>query len=79
MKEGTAYGRTLGGVLRAARLDAGMSQTDLAERSGVPKPRLSRYENNHVVPSLQTFVRLCAALRITAGSILDGPGAPLLE
>ncbi|MEP6666629.1 MAG: helix-turn-helix transcriptional regulator [Nocardioidaceae bacterium] len=73
-----AYEHTLGGKLRAARHQAGLSQSALETRSGVPKARLSRYENNHVVPSLRLFVQLCSALRITPGSILDGPDAPRL-
>ena len=62
---------TLGGQLRAARRGAGLSQGDLELLTGIPKARLSRYENNHVVPSLETFVRLCRALGVPPGELLD--------
>jgi transcriptional regulator with XRE-family HTH domain len=44
---------SIGYQIRAARLAAGMSQADVELKSGIPKARLSRYENNHVMPSLQ--------------------------
>ncbi len=49
-----------------------MSQTDLSARSGLPKPTLSRYENDHVLPSLATLRRLAAALDVTESSLLPG-------
>jgi DNA-binding XRE family transcriptional regulator len=62
---------TLGGQLRAARRDAGLSQGDLEMLTGIPKARLSRYENNHVAPSLKMFVRICRALGVPPGELLD--------
>lgn len=73
------YERTLGGMLRIARQQAGLSQSEVEATSGIPKARLSRYENNHVVPSLGSFVRICAAIQIKPGSILDGPDPPSLR
>ena len=57
--------------LRAARRKAGMSQGDLQRASGVPKSRLSRYENGHLLPSLTTLERIAAAIGISQGSLLD--------
>ena len=37
--------RHFGNRLREARLSAGLSQSELEELSGIPKARLSRYEN----------------------------------
>ena len=51
-------GRHFGTRLREARLGAGFSQSELEELSGIPKARLSRYENGHVEPSIQTLARL---------------------
>ena len=59
-------GATFGTILREARLAAGFSQADLSERSGLPKPTLSRYENGHVLPSLLTLRRLADALSVLA-------------
>ena len=67
---------TFGGLLRAARLAAGFSQSDLSERSGLPKPTLSRYENGHVLPSLSTLRRLADALTVGESSLLPGAKSP---
>lgn len=69
---------TLGQRLRAARLAAGLSQGTLADRCGIPKPRLSRYENDHIVPSLWTLQRLAEAMGV-AGSTLLGDSDSTLE
>jgi len=55
-----------------------MSQTELSEASGLPKPMLSRYENDHVAPSLGTLKRLAEALVVTEGSLLgeEHPARP---
>jgi transcriptional regulator with XRE-family HTH domain len=65
---------TFGFRLRAARLDAGLTQSQLASKSGIPKPTLSRYENDHVLPSLGTLRRLSDAIGVGESELL--PGAP---
>src|SRR2546428_8182166 len=67
---------TFGGLLREARLAAGFSQADLSEKSGLPKPTLSRYENGHVLPSLQTLQRLAGALGVGESELLPGDKSP---
>jgi transcriptional regulator with XRE-family HTH domain len=62
---------TLGGTIRRARLVSGMSQTELETLSGIPKARISRYENNHVEPSISSLLRLCAAIDVRPGALLD--------
>lgn len=69
--------RTFGERLRAARTHAGMSQSDLEELSGIPKARLSRYENGHIVPSIQTLERLAVALGVSEASLLGDQRAIL--
>ncbi len=56
--------------LRQVRLNAGLSQSGLEGRSGIPKARLSRYENGHVLPSIETLGRLAAALQVSEASLL---------
>lgn len=69
-------GRHFGTRLREARLGAGFSQSELEELSGIPKARLSRYENGHVEPSIQTLARLSKALNVSEASLLtDERGA----
>ena len=69
--------RSFGERLREARTNAGMSQSDLEELSGIPKARLSRYENGHIVPSIQTLERLAVALKVSEASLLGDQRAIL--
>ena len=63
-------GTTFGERLRRARLEAGLSQSDLELKSGIPKARLSRYENGHVLPSIGTLRKLAASLGVSEASLL---------
>lgn len=56
-----------GALLREARRQAGLSQTELARRAGVTQSVVSSYENAARQPSLPTLARLVAA----AGLELD--------
>ena len=69
--------RTFGQRLRETRMGAGYSQSDLEEISGIPKARLSRYENGHVAPSIQTLERLARALRVSEAALLGDERAIL--
>jgi transcriptional regulator with XRE-family HTH domain len=61
---------TFGERLRRARREAGLSQSELETRSGIPKARLSRYENGHVLPSIATLGKLARALGISEATLL---------
>ena len=61
-----------GELLRETRLAAGLSQSELSQRSGLPKPTLSRYENGHVLPSLNTLRQLAEALGVGEWALLPG-------
>ncbi|MGQ0669612.1 MAG: helix-turn-helix domain-containing protein [Actinomycetota bacterium] len=69
--------KLLGQRLREARLHAGLSQSALENLSGIPKARLSRYENGHVVPSIQTLERLAEALGVSEATLLGDQRATL--
>ena len=71
--------RHFGHRLREARLSAGLSQSELEELSGIPKARLSRYENGHVEPSIQTLNRLARALNVSEASLLGDERAAMEE
>ncbi len=71
--------RTFGQRLRETRIKAGYSQSDLEEISGIPKARLSRYENGHVAPSIQTLERLARALGVSEASLLGDERALMEE
>ncbi|QGH69322.1 helix-turn-helix domain-containing protein [Pseudactinotalea sp. HY158] len=49
--------------IRAERLGAGMSQSELARAAHVPQPNLSAYENNRRSPSPEVLDRIRSALR----------------
>lgn len=53
-----------------------MSQTDLSVKSGIPKPTLSRYENDHVLPSISTLQRLAESLGTGEGTLLSSDVSP---
>ena len=72
-------GKHFGNRLREARVSAGLSQSELEELSGIPKARLSRYENGHVAPSIQTLERLSRALNVSEASLLGDQRAVLEE
>ncbi len=71
--------KTFGQRLRETRVRAGLSQSDLEELSGIPKARLSRYENGHVAPSIQTLERLAGALGVSEASLLGDERAIVEE
>jgi transcriptional regulator with XRE-family HTH domain len=71
--------RHFGKRLREARLGNGLSQSELEELSGIPKARLSRYENGHVEPSIQTLNRLARALNVSEASLLGDERAAMEE
>ena len=71
--------RHFGTRLRETRLGAVLSQSDLEDISGIPKARLSRYENGHVEPSIQTLNRLARALNVSEASLLGDERASLEE
>jgi transcriptional regulator with XRE-family HTH domain len=57
---------------------AGLSQSGLEARSGIPKARISRYENDHVAPSMPTLARLARSLDLSEAALL-GDQAGILE
>ena len=48
-------------VIKSARAEAGLSQTELAKRAGTSQPALARYETGAAVPSVGTLERLLSA------------------
>lgn len=51
----------IGDVIREARLDAGLRQTELAERSATSQEAISAYERGRKDPSTSTVSRILAA------------------
>ena len=52
----------IGSTIRSYRLQRGMSQGDIEKRTGLLRCYLSRVENGHTVPSLETLQKIAYAL-----------------
>lgn len=52
----------IGATIRGYRLQRGMSQGDIEKRTGLLRCYLSRVENGHTVPSLETLSKIAEAL-----------------
>ena len=52
----------IGMTIRGFRLQKGMSQGDIEKRTGLLRCYLSRVENGHTVPSLETLQKIAAAM-----------------
>lgn len=64
----------IGERVRAARLRHNLSQGDLENRTGLLRCYLSRVENGHTEPSLQTLVRIATALEMPLVDFFAEPG-----
>lgn len=62
----------IGERIRALRLDAGMTQEDLAQRIGLKKQNISRYENSRVEPNIRTAKRIAEALGVSLEEMAVG-------
>ncbi|MFH8394629.1 helix-turn-helix domain-containing protein [Streptomyces sp. NPDC018036] len=60
--------RALGALLRALRVDAGLTGAVLAHRAGVGQPTVSKVENGRMVPSCEVLDRLIGALSLDASA-----------
>jgi transcriptional regulator with XRE-family HTH domain len=52
----------IGTTIRAHRLERGLSQGDIEKKTGLLRCYLSRVENGHTVPSLDTLSKIAMAL-----------------
>ena len=52
----------IGETIRNYRLQKGMSQGDIEKRTGLLRCYLSRVENGHTVPSLDTLAKIARAM-----------------
>ncbi len=57
----------IGETIRSFRLQKGMSQGDIEKRTGLLRCYLSRVENGHTIPSLDTLAKIASAMDIALG------------
>jgi transcriptional regulator with XRE-family HTH domain len=60
--EALSIAMNIGNTIRGYRLQKGMSQGDIEKRTGLLRCYLSRVENGHTVPSLDTLQKIARAL-----------------
>ena len=58
---------SIGETIRNFRLDKGMSQGDIEKRTGLLRCYLSRVENGHTIPSLDTLAKIAQAMDMPLG------------
>ena len=69
----------IGTRLKKLREDRSLSQGDIEKRTGLLRCYISRVENGHTVPSLETLERLAAALEIPLFQLFyEGETEPVL-
>ena len=61
-KENVMQEKRLGNMIWATRKARGMTQEELARRSGISRPNIARFESGNYNPSLEMMVRIAAAL-----------------
>lgn len=57
--------------IKLARVEADLTQTQLAQRIKAKQKSISRYETGASLPSLETLVKIAKALKKPAGYFLD--------
>ncbi len=66
-------------TLRRYRKERGWTQEQLAERSGIPRPNISKYETGERDPRAETASKLARALGVTVDELLDPEPVWLVE
>lgn len=60
----------LGKFIKMSRQVSGVKSQDLADFVGISRPTMSYIENNHVMPSIDVFVKICAHLDVDMCDVL---------
>jgi len=66
----------IGEVIRSYRTDRHLSQGDIERRTGLLRCYLSRVENGHTVPSLETLAKIAEAMEISLAEFFPGGETP---
>jgi transcriptional regulator with XRE-family HTH domain len=64
----------IGDTIRNFRLQKGMSQGDVEKRTGLLRCYLSRVENGHTIPSLDTLAKIAGAMDLPLSHFFAEPG-----
>jgi len=63
--------KKLGKKIKLARIEADLTQTQLAQKIKAKQKSISRYETGASLPSLETLVKITKALKKPASYFLD--------
>lgn len=65
--------------IKQIRKAKGLSQVEFAKHCGTDPRQVSRYENGHVLPSLDVLIKMATAMDVTIDYLLieDAPKRPL--
>lgn len=61
----------LGSKMKAARIESGMSQSDMAKKLGMSGSAYSNYENGYSEPPVETIEQYCGILGISMSQLLE--------
>lgn len=64
----------VGETIRALRESSGMTQKQLAEKTGISRGAVMQFELGYKLPSLPTLNMLAIALGTTPAALLEGSG-----
>jgi transcriptional regulator with XRE-family HTH domain len=68
------FSMNIGQTIRDYRLQKGMSQGDIEKRTGLLRCYLSRVENGHTIPSLDTLSKIAGAMEIALSQFFNESG-----
>jgi transcriptional regulator with XRE-family HTH domain len=66
----------IGETIRNLRLQKGMSQGDIEKRTGLLRCYLSRVENGHTIPSLDTLAKIASAMDVPLAQFFADGAVP---
>jgi transcriptional regulator with XRE-family HTH domain len=66
----------IGKVIRAHRDARGMSQGDIQRRTGLLRCYISRVENGHTVPALETLAKIAESMDLNLADFFPGADSP---
>ena len=68
------FSMNIGETIRNFRLHRGMSQGDIEKRTGLLRCYLSRVENGHTIPSLDTLAKIARAMELPLSQFFSESG-----
>ena len=68
--EKVVFELTKGELIRKARKDAGLTQKQLGEKSGIAEPTIRRYELGKLNPKIETLQKIARALNISVNELM---------